>query len=58
MRHAAIDIHTHVEFAGTFAILKKRCVVKMCFALLTKYISVKMLICFIRMRTLNAMAKQ
>jgi aminocarboxymuconate-semialdehyde decarboxylase len=24
MKHAAIDIHTHVEFAGTFAILKKR----------------------------------
>ncbi len=24
MKHAAIDIHTHVEFAGTFDILKKR----------------------------------
>jgi len=24
MKHAAIDIHTHVEFAGTLAILKKR----------------------------------
>jgi aminocarboxymuconate-semialdehyde decarboxylase len=24
MKHTAIDIHTHVEFAGTFAILKKR----------------------------------
>jgi len=24
MRHTAIDIHTHVEFAGTFDILKKR----------------------------------
>lgn len=24
MKHKAIDIHTHVEFAGTFAILKKR----------------------------------
>src|SRR3990172_8617588 len=24
MRHKAIDIHTHVEFAGTFDILKKR----------------------------------
>ena len=24
MKQAAIDIHTHVEFAGTFDILKKR----------------------------------
>ncbi len=24
MKHFAIDIHTHVEFAGTFDILKKR----------------------------------